>query len=648
VPRSPRAEAWWPSALILALVAAIYLPSLTNGFTYDDDAVVPGVASLLNRPGAVHRFLSKDYFFSGELTYRPIVTLTYVLDWKLGGGTPFAFHVQSLVWQLIAVGCPLVLLKRSGVSPFVRYGAAALYGVHPVLTEAIDSIAFREDVLVTALGLLGLVVATGSARGRPSNVRLIFSLTCFLAAMFAKESGVVFLLLLPLTHWMFESQTNGSDPWRPGDHAREYVALSACTVGYLFVRFVLLPSPVVYAERIGGSMINSIATGLVAVGDYLRLLVYPHPLCADYRGVVAPVQSLLDWRPWASLLVVAAVTTFAWASRRRNALGWWGWAWFLIAVGPVSNVVALATPVAERFMHLPFVGLVVFAVSSVASVATASREHADKWTITSRGASRVLWIGASVLVVALGSLTWTRHAAWASNETLWRTTLADYPESVGALHGYGSVLVDRHREAEAVPYLKRALESTAAGHDARSAILLDLGSAYYAMGQFDLARQSFESSIAESERPKAYFNLGLTLVRLQRPNDAEEKLRAALRLEPDMAEAHSALGGVFAMQGKTEQALAEYREAVRLNPSLASAHANLGVALANKGQAEDAIDELLRAIDLDPNQSQWRYNVAALLAQRGRRDAAIEQLEAALRINPEFTQARDALRSLGR
>ncbi len=290
----------WRGALLLTWVALLYAPSLKNGFTYDDGKVIAGASALLNHPSLLPRLFSTDYFrLSNEATFRPIVTLTYMVDWQIGAGSPWAFHLQSLLWHLAAVGCLLLLLKKLGASATVGYASAAFYGVHPALTEAVDSIAFREDVLVTTFGLLGLLFMIGSWPRR-RGVRLVVGSACFAAAMLSKESGVVFLFLLPLTHWVMARQTVSLKSWWPTRYRSEYLSLSVCTASYLIVRFVLLPSQGEYAKRIGDSLARSLATGTVAVGDYLRLLVYPSALCADYRGVVSFVTSGADWRFWVS------------------------------------------------------------------------------------------------------------------------------------------------------------------------------------------------------------------------------------------------------------------------------------------------------------------------------------------------------------
>ena len=109
-------------------------------------------------------------------------------------------------------------MRALAPAPFVSSRAAAIYGVHPALTEAVDAIAFREDVLVVAFGLLGLLVLTG--RGRRSGVmRGLIGALCFAAALFSKESGLVFAALLPLTHWAIAGDSTPGEPWRPSRYA---------------------------------------------------------------------------------------------------------------------------------------------------------------------------------------------------------------------------------------------------------------------------------------------------------------------------------------------------------------------------------------------------------------------------------------------
>jgi Flp pilus assembly protein TadD len=630
--RAPRLPRWFGVAL-LALTALVYAPSLGNGFTYDDPSVVSDASELLSHPRLAVRLFTPDYFtLSGESTFRPIVTLTYILDWQVGGGQAWAFHLQSLLWHLFTVGCLVVLLSRLGAGPFVAAATSAIYAVHPALTEAVDAIAFREDVLATAFGVLGLVTLTGTWP-RSAAARLVIGTGCFAAALFSKESGLVFVALLPLTHWAIQRRAEPRDPWH-SRHLGQYVAVALCVVAYLVVRFGLLPAPGRYGIDVSDSLSHSAATGIVAVGHYLFLVLWPSPLCPDYRGVVAYVTSLADWRLWTSAMAVAGLSVFAWRRRQASPLIWWGWAWFLISLVPVLNLVPIPMFMAERFLYLPYVGLVTFAVGSLVP--------RQSWP------SRPMVAATVTILCVFSGLTWMRHRAWSSNESLWRATLDDFPNAPGALHGYGSVLVEAGRYVEAVGYFRRVMDDPGIGPDRRAVVARELGFAQISLGQVAEAITSYEASLAATPTSMAHQNLALVLLRLDRLQEAETHMRAALQLQPDEAEAHSGLGAVLARQGRHSEAIDAYRDAIRLRPTLAVAHANLGVALAAEGRSTEATTSLLQAITLEPEQPRWRYRVAILLEAQGRRGEAIQQLQAALRIDPDDAETRDMLAQISR
>ena len=60
-------------------------------------------------------------------------------------------------------------------------------------------------------------------------------------------------------------------------------------------------------------------------------------------------------------------------------------------------------------------------------------------------------------------------------------------------------------------------------------------------------------------------------------------------------------------------AIAEYREEVRINPDEAKAHHALGLALTKKGEAGAALDELRKAYLLSPADSQMRTDYEKVL-----------------------------------
>ena len=59
-------------------------------------------------------------------------------------------------------------------------------------------------------------------------------------------------------------------------------------------------------------------------------------------------------------------------------------------------------------------------------------------------------------------------------------------------------------------------------------------------------------------------NLAITLAKQGRLDEAAELFEAALRIDPNLAEAHAGMGRLLAMQKKPEEATRHYQEALRI------------------------------------------------------------------------------------
>jgi tetratricopeptide (TPR) repeat protein len=100
----------------------------------------------------------------------------------------------------------------------------------------------------------------------------------------------------------------------------------------------------------------------------------------------------------------------------------------------------------------------------------------------------------------------------------------------------------------------------------------------------------------------------------------------AIRLKPNLAQAHQNLGNALSAQGKVAEAIAEYREAIRLQPDLSEAHYNLGIALSNQGKLAEVIAEYREAIRLEPDFAEAHCNLGLILQDQSRFREALDQL----------------------
>jgi tetratricopeptide (TPR) repeat protein len=114
---------------------------------------------------------------------------------------------------------------------------------------------------------------------------------------------------------------------------------------------------------------------------------------------------------------------------------------------------------------------------------------------------------------------------------------------------------------------------------------------------------------------------------------AEASYRAILRGHPDSWFAHANLGAVL-ITSAPEEALTHLQEAVRLNPDLAEAHGNLGLLHLEQGRPREAVDACIRALAITPRLRGATRTLADAYSQLGRPDLAVEYYERALGFSP--------------
>ena len=134
--------------------------------------------------------------------------------------------------------------------------------------------------------------------------------------------------------------------------------------------------------------------------------------------------------------------------------------------------------------------------------------------------------------------------------------------------------------------------------------------------------------------------------------DAEAVLAfmEAIRLDPDLAEAHFRLGLGYESLGKREEAETEYKKAVQAYKKYfqqdredAEAHYALGQTYANLGQYSDAIREYREATRLKDDDPDIYYDLGVAYTKLAQYDAAAKAFSKCLEIDPDYYRAQDSL-----
>jgi TolB-like protein/Tfp pilus assembly protein PilF len=171
-----------------------------------------------------------------------------------------------------------------------------------------------------------------------------------------------------------------------------------------------------------------------------------------------------------------------------------------------------------------------------------------------------------------------------------------------------------------------------------------------------ISRPGFEKSIAYFEdaiakdatfapayvgMASAYERLGTILVGAS-PDEARPKVisaaRKALELDPELAEPHVLLAGVYEKQWQWSDAQAEYKRALDLDPNDAAAHLGFSRWLLYQGRTDEALAWSQRAGELDPLGLSGLNNGWILFHAR-RYEEAVRELQNVLAQNPDFAPA---------
>ena len=159
------------------------------------------------------------------------------------------------------------------------------------------------------------------------------------------------------------------------------------------------------------------------------------------------------------------------------------------------------------------------------------------------------------------------------------------------------------------------------------------------------------NNLAE-DRTRARDNLakGKELYRNDQDAEAVLAFQEAVRLDPELAEAHFRLGLGYESLGKSDQAEAEYKKAVETykkyfeeNREDAEAHYALGQTYANLGQYSEAIREYKEATKLKNDDPDIYYDLGVAHTKLAQYDAAAAAFSKSLEIDPDYYRAQDGL-----
>jgi len=621
--------------LIAALVACATLPYLNilfNGFVYDDDAQVLKNPYVRSFRYVKEIFTSNVWSFRGvhRITnlYRPVMTLGYLICYRLFGMQAYGFHLVSLLLHVLVVCLVFVLTERLTGDRVWAFVAGALFALHPVHTESVAWIAAVTDLEVTFFYLLtfGFFLLAGRPGGRRSRPLMAAMVVAFILALLSKEQAMTLPALATVYEHFFREdrlETNTSQK------LSRYGLLWLTGAAYVPIRihFIGALAPAENWPQL--TPLETVLSAFSLVGQYVGKLLWPVQLCAFY--VFHASKSFFDLDVLAGLLVLlvfAALAFVCWRSPERNVrFASFAILWFFATLAPVLNAHWVGVNVfTDRYLYLPSVGvgwLVGLGASKLWS--RAARRPVLRRALVLAGlmlgglyAVRIVirdrdWNNdivlynqtlelspdASTILINLGTVYWDQGMVDEA-DSAWKRSLAIDPDNGIVLNNLGMVAGKKKQYAEAVKFFQRAMELKPDSVDPH----LNLGRAYRVMGLAGPAESQLREALALSPLDSRVRNeLGQLLVSQGRAEEAEDQFRASIRSEPNVV-AYDFLGMLDIRRGAVREAERDFQAALALDASDSNAHFGLGYIYKAAGRGADALSQYLAGLMKDPTNPQ--------------------------------------------
>ena len=581
---------WQPSAwLSLAIVAltalAVYANSAFNGFAYDDDWIIL-------RNDRVHQLSDLGLIWGtpywptfGNILglYRPLAIFAYAVEWAIGNGAPWVFHVTNIALHTIVCVLVLLLLRRFVSARAALFGAL-IFAVHPVHVEAVANCVGQAE-LIAAIGVLSACVLYTSRpleQNKPGWHICLLLPVCYLVGLFSKEASITLpALLVTLDIAQRRVRFNLRS-------MREYVSqtwfmfflLAATALLYLSIRVDVLGSisgsdaaPGLPFLREGHRML----TAFRAWPEFIRLLFFPKDLSADYSpAVILPVESmtplaLLGAAMILGFLALALTLPFSVAAGLPAA-------WFLITIITVSNLFfPIGVVVAERTLYLPSVAIALLA--GFAWDALEKKGEPRRWPVYALSAALVFGL--------MTYRTVLRNPEWKSTIRILGAIVEDHPESYHTAWIMADQLWRRGDVAQSAFYWEAAVRLWPRD----SQLLLEFAN-------FNIGRKNWKRAIELLERsrsmhpwvPRVHEMLSFAYVNANRPVDALTAANEAFRLGSSSGLMYAVVASAYEQQGRLAYAAGAWSVAVhQKRGTIWMYRAQYARALARAGYRERAL-----------------------------------------------------------
>jgi tetratricopeptide (TPR) repeat protein len=573
--------------LLFFLVFSIYSNTFDASWQFDDHQNIIEDVNIRVKDLGIKSLWKSFFVASKEKISRPFSRVTFAVNWYFSKTDVTGYHIVNIFIHLLT-GCilfltvvallrtPAVRDKYRDSEHFIALLTAVFWAINPVQTQAVTYIVQRMASMAAMFYILSMFFYLKGRSGTSRWKKYLFFLGCFLSFLFglaSKENVMILPIALVLVEMTFfqdlgQKKTRRTLLWVTVGGGLFLVFISSL----LFFRGNALWTILEGYENRFFTPMQRLMTEPRVLIFYVSQIFYPVPTRLSMEHDILISTSLL--KPWTTLpsigLVLSLIAFSLWKIRKMPIISFAILFYFLNH--SIESTILDLELIFEHRNYLP--SLFIFLPVSIGIRHVFDYYHVKKPFMFYTLVSFLI-----LLLVGLGSGTYIRNMAWATERSLWGDAMEKAPGMMRPVHNVAWTYKRSAKYEKAIELYEKALKLKMHTRSHGAIPYNNMAAIYYGKKNYEKAVELWKKASEINPDFEGYeYRIALALTELGHWERASHHLDAVLKKRPTYYDFLMLKGVILLNKKRPIEAVSYFRKWMKEYPDDAKARFYLGVA----------------------------------------------------------------------
>ncbi|OGS23184.1 MAG: hypothetical protein A2252_05775 [Elusimicrobia bacterium RIFOXYA2_FULL_39_19] len=554
--------------LLFIISFPIYYKSLNAPFILDDIPKIvmnPDIKELntvVNK--LIHPYQKNINTSNRNDPSRPVVYLTYALNYSLGELNPFGYrmfnliiHSFNVVLIFILANKLLFFINSSNINKkILSLVTAFIFAIHPINSSVVAYVFNRSDILALFFYVLSIILFLNAFER--NMYFLILSLLSFILSLFSKQISITLPLVLIIIDYVLLSNLHLQRVKKRIKYHAMYWILS---IVYLICRYFYLGGiGDLEATEITIRWSDYFIMQSFVILRYVGNIFYPYSL--SFFHIVKPLESIFEIRILVSVAIIfMLISLFVYlvkkVDRETKKILIAGVLWFLVTLSPTSSFFPTTNVMVENRLYLSAFGIYFIIAFTIVFLL----KKLQKMKHGNINLILILFLIGYYSILCF--VSYKRNRLYINPIMLWEDVSRKYPGNSKVHETIGILYAQNNDFEKAFIELKKATDYDKNSSSAHN----NLGKMHFILKNYENAYSEFQEAIKiDQNNIEAIVNIATIYLGSRNYDKTFELLKKAIEIDQHSSVAHKTLGHLYYVQKKYSKALIEYEISLRNDP----------------------------------------------------------------------------------